>query len=307
MRILAGYDGGVPADGALYDLDGAGLPEKAEAVVLAASPPWAPPLRDAGELAERGAHYLRAGFPRWDIRSEAVLDDPAHALLEKAETWGADLIALGSPDRSSLSRIFRGSVTRKVLHHARTGVRICRPRLSGRHRSPILILAMDGSAGADAALAAVVSRSWRHGTVVRVTAVVEPHDVSRAIADCGEPGLLPRRPGSGHLRRRNLASIERRVEAACSKLHAAGIGAVPSIIPGDPRRVLIAEAGDWEARALFLGSRGLNPVERFVLGSVSSAVAAHAPCTVEVVHSRRMSARNRTDRPAPNRNSMRQR
>ena len=132
MRILAGYDGTVPADGALYDLEGAGLPDEAEALVLAASPPWAPPLRDARELAERGARYLRDRFPGWEIRSEAVLDDPAHALLEKAETWRADLIALGTPDRSTLSRLFRGSVTRKILHHARTGVRISRPRLAGR-------------------------------------------------------------------------------------------------------------------------------------------------------------------------------
>lgn len=307
MRILAGYDGTVPADGALYDLEGAGLPDEAEALVLAASPPWAPPLRDARELAERGARYLRDRFPGWEIRSEAVLDDPAHALLEKAETWRADLIALGTPDRSTLSRLFRGSVTRKILHHARTGVRISRPRLAGRRKSPVLILAMDGSAGADAALAAIASRSWRRGTEVRVTAVVDPSASSREIAGRMELGLLPGQAERGHLRRQSLAWIERRVEAACSKLQAAGIGARPSIIPGDPRRVLIAEAEDWEARALFLGSRGLNPVERFVVGSVSAAVAGHASCTVEVVHSRRMSARNRTDRPAPNRNSMRQR
>lgn len=307
MRILAGYDGTVPADGALYDLESAGLPEKAEALVLTASAPWVPPLLEAKDLAERGARYLRERFPGWEVRAEAVLDDPGHALLEKAEAWRADLIVLGMPDRSTLARFFRGSVTQRVLHHAGTGVRVCRPRLAGRHKSPTLLLAMDGSAGADAALAAVASRRWARGTEVRVTAVVDGGAASREISDRIELGLLPGQPERGHLRRQSLSWIERRVESACAKLYAAGLSAIPSILPGDPRRVLIAEARDWEARALFMGSRGLNPVERFVLGSVSSAVAGHAPCTVEVVHSRRMSARNRTDRPAPNRNSSRQR
>jgi nucleotide-binding universal stress UspA family protein len=47
------------------------------------------------------------------------------------------------------------------------------------------------------------------------------------------------------------------------------------------------KARDWRAQNLFLGSRGLNSVERFLIGSVSSAVAAHAPCSVEVVKAKK--------------------
>jgi nucleotide-binding universal stress UspA family protein len=52
---------------------------------------------------------------------------------------------------------------------------------------------------------------------------------------------------------------------------------------GDPRRELIRECVRFKASSLFLGSRGLNGLQRFFLGNVSLALAERAPCTVEVV------------------------
>lgn len=53
---------------------------------------------------------------------------------------------------------------------------------------------------------------------------------------------------------------------------------------GDAKSVLIAEAQDWEADSIFVGSRGRhNAYMRFFLGSVSAAVVADATCSVEVV------------------------
>jgi nucleotide-binding universal stress UspA family protein len=77
--------------------------------------------------------------------------------------------------------------------------------------------------------------------------------------------------------------VERKSDAAVARLAAAGFKAEPKVLVGDPRIVILREAREWEADCIFLGSRGLDAVERFVLGSVSSAVASHAPCTVEIV------------------------
>jgi nucleotide-binding universal stress UspA family protein len=52
---------------------------------------------------------------------------------------------------------------------------------------------------------------------------------------------------------------------------------------GEPKSLLIAEAESWGADCIFVGARGLGRVERFMLGSVSTAVAARAHCSVEVV------------------------
>lgn len=308
MRILIGYDGSVAGDGALYDLYAAGLPASAEAVVLSVATPWVPygpggdpaaegwganaaeilefsrrMLGDAVNLAERGARFLRANFPGWTIQAEAVIDEPARGILAKAESWKPDLIVLGSQGRSSVASFLLGSVSHRVLNHARACVRICRPRIadwrSGQAPAPILLLAMDGSKGAEDALDVLLSRNWPEGAEVRVTAIVQ----------------------------QDLAWMERKVEAACSKLAQARLKPVPAVLSGEPRRVLVQEARLWSVQAIFMGSRGLNPVGRLMLGSVSSSVAAHAPCTVEVVHSSRISARNRTRRSIPKLKSIRQR
>jgi nucleotide-binding universal stress UspA family protein len=53
---------------------------------------------------------------------------------------------------------------------------------------------------------------------------------------------------------------------------------------GDPKQVLVRHAEEFGADCIFTGATGFsNRIERFVLGSVSAAVAARAHCSVEVV------------------------
>jgi nucleotide-binding universal stress UspA family protein len=47
--------------------------------------------------------------------------------------------------------------------------------------------------------------------------------------------------------------------------------------------VLLNEAEAWHADCVFLGAKGISRIERFLLGSVSSSVAARAHCSVEVI------------------------
>jgi nucleotide-binding universal stress UspA family protein len=53
------------------------------------------------------------------------------------------------------------------------------------------------------------------------------------------------------------------------------------ILEGQPADVLVAEARRWNADLLVVGSHGA--VKRLALGSVSTRVAAHAHCSVEIV------------------------
>jgi hypothetical protein len=51
----------------------------------------------------------------------------------------------------------------------------------------------------------------------------------------------------------------------------------------DAAQMILSEAERWQADCVFVGQRGLGIMKRMLLGSASSTVAAHAPCSVEVV------------------------
>lgn len=80
--------------------------------------------------------------------------------------------------------------------------------------------------------------------------------------------------------------VRRMVDASAEKLRAAALIVSSLVKEGDPRRVLVDEAELWEADFLFVGARGLRLTERFLIGSVSAAVAVRAGCSVEVVRPR---------------------
>jgi nucleotide-binding universal stress UspA family protein len=110
-----------------------------------------------------------------------------------------------------------------------------------------------------------------------VIAVVDWREVPSAL-------LRPRQAASqAEIRGAVRTWIEGRVEEASEKLSRKGFKASPEVLLGDPVHVLLKAAKAWRADAIFIGSRGLNAVDRFLLGSVSGAVAAKAPCSVEVI------------------------
>jgi hypothetical protein len=63
-----------------------------------------------------------------------------------------------------------------------------------------------------------------------------------------------------------------------------GLIAYSEALKGDPKRILLKEAEEWGADSIFVGPRGLTGKERIIAGSVSTALATHAHCSVEIVH-----------------------
>jgi nucleotide-binding universal stress UspA family protein len=59
-----------------------------------------------------------------------------------------------------------------------------------------------------------------------------------------------------------------------------------AVINGSPKKVILNEAEEFGADLIVVGSHGHGAIERFLLGSVSQAVALHAKCSVEIVRNR---------------------
>jgi nucleotide-binding universal stress UspA family protein len=229
-------------------------------------------------LAMRASVRVKAMFPEWTVYAEAYGDSPAWAVIKKADEWAADLVIVGSQDRSALSRMILGSVSQKVLYVASSSVRVGRasPKVDGS--PPRIIIGVDGSPGADAAVSAVAGRDWPSGAEARVITVYSLQTLL-AIGHFIQPVLVAARE---HLDDRT-ALAQSIADLSAEKLRAAGLLASAVAREGDPKRVLLDEAEKWQADCIFVGARGLRRIERFMLGSVSAGVAAQANCSVEVV------------------------
>jgi len=143
-----------------------------------------------------------------------------------------------------------------------------------------IVLGVDGSHNAEAAVQRVASRAWPERTEVRVITV------DATLRPSGTLGQLPTaQEWVKESQVEQVANARAMLERAVAALRAAGLRVVPEARKGRPQDVLTEEARNWGADCIVVGARGFNPLpERFPkTGSIAAAVVHHAPCSVEVV------------------------
>jgi nucleotide-binding universal stress UspA family protein len=86
---------------------------------------------------------------------------------------------------------------------------------------------------------------------------------------------------------RETERVNKVVECAAEKLESAGLKVSIVVKEQEPKALLCSEAEELMADCIFVGSRGMGRLDRFLIGSVSMGVAARAHCSVEVVRSGR--------------------
>lgn len=285
-KVLIAYDGSECANAALDDLRRAGLPEKAQVIVLSIIEHWLPPpssleilekierREEYLALALRAAAYLHSFNPGWETRAEIGVGSPAALIIEKADEWKPDLVVVGSHGRSAAGRFFFGSVSQKVLHEAHCSVRIARGRVEEPDTPARIIVGVDSSSGAEVAVQAAAARHWPKGSEARIVTalwMLPPIASDHMVGPVFEWVA------------KEKARIEAMVDQAVNTMKAAGLKTDAVVKDEDPKRLLLNEAEGWGADSIFVGARGFGKVGRFLIGSVSSAVAARAHCSVEVV------------------------
>ena len=312
MKLLIANDGSESADTAIDGLLRAGLPSKdVEALVVSVAEVWLPlpvhdevlddtfPLQipaglkhareraanmlaDAEEMAQRGRKRVQQTLPEWNVTHEVKNGSPAFELLNHAEQYQPQLIVVGSHGRTALGRFVLGSVSQKVLTEAQCSVRIGRPTPGVGASAQRIVLGVDGSRGSTAAVREVGRRSWTPGSEVRVV-------VAQDLMKTFPVSLLipPVKEFVDETNREEHTDAEAIAAEAVKTLRASlndRITVSSAIDNGDPKQVLVRLAQEFGADCIFTGATGFsNRIERFILGSVSAAVAARAQCPVEVV------------------------
>ena len=313
MKILIAYDGSESADKGIDDLSRAGLPVEVEALVVSVAEVWLPPprgefddtfplqtppglkrarehaaqiVKEAQEMASNGSTRVRQIFPRWTVRHKVAVGSPAHEVLNLAREWDPRLIVVGSHGRSALGRFVLGSVSQKVLTEAQTSVRVARPTTGTGGSAARIVVGVDGSAGAEAAVRAVAARYWTPGSEVRVVVaddLLMANSIYRVIPPVNE--------FVDEVNRSERTEAERIAEEAVkqlrSELDSRSVAVSSTVLTGNPKQVIVRHAEEFGADCIFTGATGFsNPIERFLVGSVSAAVVARAHCSVEVVRAR---------------------
>ncbi|KUO41739.1 MAG: hypothetical protein APZ16_03825 [Candidatus Hadarchaeum yellowstonense] len=213
---------------------------------------------ERGKLALEEAKKLFVGKKARINTMLVKFANPAETILKVAEEKGSDIIVIGNRGTGEIEEFSLGSIAEKVSKHAKCSVLIVK---KGMRMSKILV-AVDGSKHSQKALdyAAQLALKYKASvTLMNVAQTVYPFLKADAVKSIGE--LIV----SSAAKRVKDLKINRRVEI------------------GDPAKTIIEVVKSENYDLIALGSRGLNPAEKFLLGSVSDRIAEHAQCSVLIV------------------------
>lgn len=143
-----------------------------------------------------------------------------------------------------------------------------------------ILLAYNASPAAEAALDEIIRRPWPSGSEVRLVSVVEM-PAHYPIAD-GHALYAPLfEEVVGSLR----ADAHKQVQRALARLKDRADLKTSSEIRDDEgaKYALLEAIRSWKPDLVIAGSDGTSMLGRVFLGSVALALAAHAPCSVEIV------------------------
>jgi len=230
-------------------------------------------------LVEKAAKQIHnAGFKAFPRTSPG---HPRSDISCFAKGWGADLILVGSHGHGAVGRFLLGSVAQGVLRTAPCSVEIVRSMSAfSRTRSMKVLLPTDGSDCSISAARHIAAQPWPQGSLFKVLSVEELVAVGNQMnAASLSVSLLERLTTEARDRANSAAETAKEI---LSRAQLALDSGNPTLI-GEPRSVILDTAKEWGADLIVVGSHGRRGLDRFLLGSVSEAVAIHAPCSVRVV------------------------
>jgi nucleotide-binding universal stress UspA family protein len=253
-------------------------------------------LVGAQEILADAAADIRVRRPEILVEQAILRGRPGEVVADEAGRRQADLIVVGHRGLGQIASMLVGSVSAEVVDRATVPVLVAR-RIAIRSA----VIAMDGSAGATAAVASPVLVPLLDGVPAHVVGVAEPmFPWWSGMTAVGAEAVMGASAEADAAQRANL---ERCTRETADQLRAAGVDASAIVRRGNPASELIEAAREWDTDLIVLGTRGMTGVTRLVLGSVARNVLLHAPCSVLVVHApkpvppRRSSASSTTKRP----------
>jgi nucleotide-binding universal stress UspA family protein len=142
-----------------------------------------------------------------------------------------------------------------------------------------ILLAIDSSKFSEAATQTLIAQFQPEENEVRVLHVIELYPLFPSGTQTGSELAV-----ASEEHRHQASAL---VKKAAKALQSAGFDRVTTAVEvGIPKFIVLDAAAEWKADLIMLGSHGQKGLDRFPMGSVSEAVARHAPCSVQIVRIR---------------------
>jgi nucleotide-binding universal stress UspA family protein len=236
------------------------------------------------EIRRKADAQIRTSMSGKDVDWEPVLleGDPSSRLVQIAAELKADLVIVATHARSGLQRLIWGSVTHELLHtldrpllvvreHGRQALDASRNHL----KLEKIVAACDFSADARLAMDYASSLAQEFQAELCLFHALEPvayHDLTSRTKTL-----------SMDLEKALHTAIEERLSALVDSETKTWAKVRHAISAGKPPAEIVAFAEAEQADLIVVGSRGIGPVSRLLLGSTAERVVGLASCPVLVV------------------------
>ena len=288
MKVLLTTDGMLPARAAENLIARVGVREHLDIAVMTVVPPLPPEIvDDSGRIrdqmwagaqkavVETAARLKAAGL---QAQTQVAEGHAGEQIVLAVKRDGFELTALGAGSKSWLHQLLLGSTSTFVLHNSPTSVLIAHENLPERAKARVLV-GFDASEGSGHGLA-IAARFLdpRLCDVKVLTVADEPFPQ----IDFWPKPVGVHRPfeATEEIRKGRIHEAERRARWAAGEIRDAGFAASGAGDIGHPGVQLLKEAEGGHFDLIVVGSRGLGPVRRTLLGSVSDQVVRHARATL---------------------------
>jgi nucleotide-binding universal stress UspA family protein len=213
-----------------------------------------------------------------DPATELFLEQGSAAtrIIERAESWKADLIVLGHQGHTGLAELLLGSVAMRVVHAAHCPVLVTR-RSGAGHGA--VIGATDLSDPSIPAISSAAAEARRRGVELDVVHVVDRTTGLYAASVGSFFGLSVPLPPS-ELAAEVQAALLSTLEQTLVDL---GTPGKAQVLYGSPADAVIRFAQESGADLVVVGTHGRTELRRRTMGSTADEILRGAPCSVLVV------------------------
>lgn len=191
-------------------------------------------------------------------------------ITERAASWNADIVMLGSHGRTGVPRILLGSVAEQVVKRSPCSVLIAR----GHRQGPVVVAVDLSESSVHTLKMAAGEAKARHSKLIVFHAFDHALTAFASSALSQFLGVIPPGGDAPELAR---AEDEARLIAF---VQATGIEAECHAASGAAGHVSVTFAEKVGASLLVVGAQGSAPARDFVLGSVSERIIRTAPCSL---------------------------